>query len=984
MSVMKNKNLLKLLMIVVIAFVGVFVSVSVSADSNEDDDKNYSFYKVGSAAAAFYDEANNPLAGTNGLVKWFQDKTGYTERVNAVMTKIDVTEAGGFLGFIDENYGKGMFGAITSYLSSSSQSKGYQTFEKASNGLASGAYQYVVYGHALDTIGFDTLAVDSFDFSKIGRMVTGAILYLGYIGAVAVDGLFDVILGILQTLNPFRWFANASSMAKGAGISMPGAAGGALSGITVLVSNLYDALVSLSWIIVPVFLAILAVSILLFRKTNDLSSQLRKYATRIFFIVLGIPLLGSAYTATLDVLKNNVSGATAGTHANYILGSTLIDFQGWASDRQLAMPSGVNLKVDIKNNSAGNVDFSSVNLRSFAAAVNRYGKSALLPSDTNVSLDNKDGIEWNSNVYGSTDKDAGSSIGAALDLLGRYTTGALYQSSDFETEYKADKKGKGQGKELFEEIESFTDINKYSQLEFWAGIGGADENSNPLTASNLFKGSGNGLQAVLNGSGTTPVDPNAKDTSTVTLTYKGSGGATARGLSAMSMYNYLNTEFGNSGMTIYSPNKATSGMVKKSHHSVNIIGGSIMLSGLYFFNAAVMFFVITVIGFGYGIGMLVGGLRHGIRIVMTTPMALLGSLKAMSKFTMLVLMMIIGLIGTFFMYGIVIELLMSLNAVVEIPLSAGFQKLGLFKDSPNAIIALISISLGVATIFNIWFLFMALKMRKTFIKSIEEVFAGLIDKLFMSDGASSSLAQTRQPGKLGQLAKAGAGAAITGAGMAAGGPVAGAITKGVGDKVLNKKGDSPEAGESAESGGASNVSGGPDELEIGGFGKDEAKNLLDSSTLLVMDTQVDDSKFKKVLKDIDNDSDTGNKGRQVKHRRVIEVDEATVEKGIQDAQAKGASLVKNKDGSRTLIQRGTKKIDGKEVPIEKRTTISNKKGANGGNVVVEDILLSSNAANEKPISTDKNDVKTVSADEVKKEQKPSQDGKKKKKKKLKK
>ena len=79
-------------------------------------------------------------------------------------------------------------------------------------------------------------------------------------------------------------------------------------------------------------------------------------------------------------------------------------------------------------------------------------------------------------------------------------------------------------------------------------------------------------------------------------------------LSVLSMYNYLNSKFTESEITVSSPRSTNNSMVKYQHYSVNA-GGTGIMRFIYLIDAAALLFAISIVGYGYGFSMLVANLK---------------------------------------------------------------------------------------------------------------------------------------------------------------------------------------------------------------------------------------------------------------------------------------------------------------------------------------------------------------------------------------
>lgn len=774
---------------------GLFMTTSFAEKDDHDDD--FSFYRVASAAASYYDQTHNDKGDNKiGITKFKQDGDTVSKVEN-------IGVAGNLVGFVDEDYSKGLFGATVSKLSASSQSRSYMSFRSNEPALLA----YVQYGHALQMLGLDSTANTSLDISAIVRFIGGGLLIVAYSLAIMVSLLFKAVLTMLQALNPFAWFLGSDavnvpfrSWFSGASKHMPTA----LSGVQKLVSSLYSSMSAIGIVMIPVFFVLMVAGIILFRSGrgamgDTVGTKIRKYVTRVVFILAGIPILGASYTACLDALlsgsdSNAFSVSTSA--ANDVIGSTLVDFEAWAVNKRLALPKGITIKLNGADTVGGSIDTKkTADLRQMARNINAMSNKHLTTPTSSVSAMNGVAID----VGKESSSDNKPSVAAAYDVMIRYMTRTYYKAADLETQYKstmADKKIKSKKSSsggffswfiggsddapdsLMDLIENDSDVDNYKDANKLAGSDG----TGPYMTDN--KVGGISVKKNKNGS---------------SFTYSGNG---TKGLSTLAMYNYLTSEFSDSSVINYSNNKVAAFVMSHAHRSVSAIGGG-AVRALYVLYAIVMLLVMAIVGFGYALAVLFNMFKRGVSMVMSTPFALMGNLRAMSKVTTIVAMMIIELIGTVFTYQVVIYFLTHILDIFMIPVY------NVLKGKSNAIVPIMNAigipaastdslsgqalqigALMLAIIMLIVFAFKAMQLRKSFVKTMDEMAASLIDRIFSPNGvgaggAGSAYASRPTAGdKVANGARQIAGAAGTGLAMAGannlmkGKPLFGGLSKG--------------------------------------------------------------------------------------------------------------------------------------------------------------------------------------------------------------
>ena len=803
----------KMAKVFVLLLVGIALTLSMTTAAfakDDDKDNDFSFYKVSSAATAYYDDAHNPTSGDTKGVFNYSDNS--------------MDKAGAFVGFIDEDYESGLIGSTVSYLSGSSQSRSYDSFQEE------GLKDYVLYGHALSILGLDSTANETFDILSIARFIGGLLLMLVYTAALAADSFFAIVISILKTLNPFAWFmagvSNVSSSFSKWFDTTPETPS-VLDGVSQFITGWYTALSDLGMYVVFLlfFLSLGAMLLMWNSQKGRAGSVFRTFATRLAFICIGIPLLGGLYTASLDLAAESSWGKNFTPAANQVIASTLVDFESWAANSHLALPSGVTITVDTSDSSSGVVDAGkSTSVRGIARAIN-CKNSALEDTDSG----NK---SWTITLKDSSTAGSNNKVLGAYDVMGRYMNSAFYHASDFETTYKSTKIPAESKDAIFTAIKDHS--GKWKEYINPADKGNMFDNADEGKDTPYFNdGSKGSFNPSWSGNHKVVSYSRTNDSSGDNTNAGGMGGANSGGLSSMSLYNYLSTSFGDSSVVTYSAHKATSSLVTQSHHSVNLIGDG-MSSVLYWANAVIILFVITIIGLVYSLGLIINMIGRGIKMVSSVPFAMLGNMKAMAKVTTYTAMMIIEVLGTFFVYSLVIEILLSLSGIVETPLlEALSSRVGstvLLGGTvipgataalpPMASNALITVGLLVSSILYLWFGIKAIKLRKSIIKTIDEGVASMIDRIFTTNEHGGSMSNAQGAGQgittaptLGERAKSAAkqvaGGVAGGAGMAVGQSVMSGALGGLKDGVT--------AGsiKAAAAGGAENAGGLNEQVDSG-------------------------------------------------------------------------------------------------------------------------------------------------------------------------
>lgn len=720
-----------------------------------DDKKDFSFYKTASVAGSFYDNSSNK-SGDNYQFK----KT--PEVGDTLKEPSQMANAGAFVGYVDKDFNIFDIGSFLAQTTMGTQSRSYTVPD---NDKAVSAY--LQYGHALQALGLDTVTSNQMDFMGIGRMFIGAISLLFYIFGLLPQLLFNITIGIMQAMNPFNWILTE---AAGGAETIP-----ALSGVKGFVTDLYNAFAGMGLYVVTLIFAVgIGMSILFWRKSNNVGSHFKKFLIRVIFIAAGLPLLAMTYTAAL----NNAADAfsSSAPMANKAIASTFVDFAAWAEKSNLTLPKDTTIKVNGNSSGSGSgtVDMGGTTApQMFALKINQASNSIVDGADIDASKDASTNIIDSR----SADKNQMGRMIEVLDLLIRYMNTTRYTSGAYESYVKTLNPNVVEGTEITSNKDKYTSVDnildhKNSKIDDkYIGYmnDGSPEAYNVSVQGNsfIYKGGGT-LYHNASGSVKGSIERAVSYLKKPDATGLGTGG-----LSTISMYNYLNTKFADDTVTNYSSNKLASDYVLDTHHSVSLVGGGFM-GIIYWLNMLSILGFIGIVGSIYAFGLIGGSVKRGIKMVTSLPFASLGSIKAISKIVAITASMIIQIYGTLVVYELVVQLFIASQQIFLTPLLEGFNNgnvsaaviPGIGADYNIAIGALTGVA-GIAvmlvmTVFNFVVTIKAVKFRKTLVKSMDEAMAGWIDRFFNTDSARSNLNNR----SLGDVVRSGV---ASGAGMAAAG-----------------------------------------------------------------------------------------------------------------------------------------------------------------------------------------------------------------------
>ena len=708
----------------VLAFGVTMIGGSTHADPGKTE--KYDFYTLSSNVTAYFSDAVKP--GT---------KTGLSNDEGWTTIAQNASEGGDFLGYGDDNISS-FTGWLVSKTTGASNTVGYDSLRAISSDSdgnktsLQGALGYAQYGSLLNAMGLDSTSTGI--GLHLENMIFGFVMMLLYLLAGGIDTIFSAVVWILDLLNPFRMFFQAVSvssasmadgMTDGQGVPVW------MQSLSTWVSDWYQVLVNMSWtVLMPLFLVTFVTSAFLWKKGQALSG-LKKLLVRVVFLAFGLPLIGSLYTATLSTMKDASAGAGMG--ATRVVVSTFVDFENWAKNSRLAVPQGATLAWDGLTQAP--TGYSVNKLRQTTAAINGLAQREAFKDVSSLGVSSLGSITIEA-AKADESQDSGvnyKTYGATMGMLLRYATAQRYEASDFETAVKGTL-----GQAAASNSDNGTLVKSCATTWFGvqtdgstkAGESGDNQKCDKLKASDnpvLTVAPGSGLKADLGETGSvyTFTTPGGSDSPGARVV-KGGERVNAN-LSALSMYNYLNTSFDKNALTVYSSSNTVSQATREYHASVNLVGSS-GVNWLYWLNASTTLFCFVVLGLGYALGMLTGAVRNTLRIITAVPFATLGSLAAIAKVLIYTFTMITEIIGTMFIYRLVQEFIVSVPSIFEGGLEHMYNSLGGFGDYLR--------NSGYVTLFTaivstVVLLLLTVKMmhfRGAFVKGLNEAVTKIVDK----------------------------------------------------------------------------------------------------------------------------------------------------------------------------------------------------------------------------------------------------------------
>ena len=614
-------------------------------------------------------------------------------------------------------------------------------------------------------------------------MFAGAVVWLGYIIASGAELLFKLAISILQVTNPFNWFA------KGFNYTWTNAdEKGMFSALTNTVSGLYKLFAEFGWtVMIPLTIAIWIFMFIFTGNgrqnqtlTKSKAEKFRYFIVYFLFLAVGVPVMGTAYTAGLDALsetfnKDNVGNGGVGVDA--IIYSAYIDNKAWIENNRLYLPSDVDLTWDT---SISDVPYQNkAKVRQYALSINSLNHLDLKKATDNGSADNS----WN--LSNKQTGDSKTSEGVNTILL-RYMLGESYLPSDWETKvksYLSEAAGRGDSEDskkpgsLVNRLNaSATELTSKEGYKYIAYVNPHVQDGDPETwgvevnegwfglgktyrfgqypnifLSRGYADEGNGGFIAKNSSGAPGSSSksdrlNFESNPNATVKQGMVYGNTKATMSYLEMFNYLNSKFTATKVRVYSTNTLTSNFSRESHAAVNQVGAGYVHKFMIWINTVTLLFGVAFLAVGYAVGMVVASFKRYINLVTSIFLGTLGMQKGMVKAASATIMLIFEVVGTIVIYelaktiyiaipDILSNAISGLNngskvtstALTNIGFSAGAANMGGF--------VLVIFSLMLSVIVLVWMLLMLLRLRKPIIDMADSTFTTMIGKLFYADGS---------------------------------------------------------------------------------------------------------------------------------------------------------------------------------------------------------------------------------------------------------
>lgn len=702
-------------------------------------------YSISTALSAYVSNTLSPNAGENQIDHKLPDTFG-------------PGNAGALLGYGDKK--KGFEEGIISDMSKTSSAIAYKALEDEST---KDLMNYARYGRLLQQMGIDEYGIKTTSFSW--RTITGSFMMVVFFLSLLCSEMFSWFIDLLIVLNPFRFFVNIGDAAGGSlqtwvstldeeqlsPVLQPLVRSELFGRVTDLISSIYDVLTSWSWgLVIPFSLAILIASLFLgsklFKKKSQSGQNARKIGVwlgRVAFIAIGIPFLGVLYTSTLYHFSSQTGASNSSS--TEIVASTFVDFEAWAEKSRLSPVNGSVFEVSTNGDDVGGhpTDGTLSHLRQTVLALNNENGAVTLDK----KLNGHDELSWNQDALSKNTASDKTVIGQCTSLLTGYMNNAFYYPSDWETVvgatmtnmtdegYKTGRR-KGGEEEDFPETEQdektyYNMFDAVNEFDDWKGRSLDDNTAIFNPNSGKWKSDVGSFNILNNG------DLNVTNLGSDELRFtssvpeEGSRPDKVGGLSTMSMYNFLSSKFGGDGVVMYSNANAVNMGSRYAHRSVTLVGNG-LLGALYYANAFVLMLILAIIGMYYMIGSVMNILKKGFSVLSSLPTAALGALKSIATVISISISMMLEVCMVGFLYTMIESLMGAVLDMLEIAVTNAIHggvattTIQLFGTSVTITTASIGMYLFGTTIGMLFFGYMLKKYYRVWLRVCDMV----TDKIF--------------------------------------------------------------------------------------------------------------------------------------------------------------------------------------------------------------------------------------------------------------
>jgi hypothetical protein len=649
------------------------------------------------------------------------------------------------------------------------------------------APHYVAYGNALRRLGLDETGIPA---DNGFRNILGTVAQLVFILTLSVSKMFQLLFALVKAFNPFQFFETVgqygalglADVSNEADAAMGSIGAGGMSVGMQSVRNFFGQIFSLFLelgltVMIPLSILIFILGFFLFKNQRQQAGQnVKKIVTKILFLAVGIPIIGSTYTSLLNGVET--ISIINDDFITYAVATSFVDFEGWAKVGSMApilYADGTPFDVVYTDTAARTDTVPSSNawknLRQMAVSINlNYGQLTDVAGENEAHYTVSPVFNAGSNggMNPATTKLASENGGKvkltegmtfARELIDRYQRGDVLTAADYAGYVR------GRLPETVDHSLEFRDMlmlassrNSFStgSIEKITGVSGklvvtgvgevtAGKTEWKEVAAKRFFASyeiGNAGYNFWNDGGIT----STSDESGITFE-AGTGARKATGWSwsnfytkgdpyvwqgmnpgftTMSTFGYLTSEFSPTGMTVQYEAGAPSAESIAHHYSVNLIGGSALAQMVVFFNFIALLGGYVILAFTYIFMAGVDTILRGFDAMAAAIMAALGSYKSVAKFIAIVVSLFLQLFVSIIFYAMLVDIMFVVIGLIDAitdSLITELQKVaveaGIGNDSIYGEMFFI-MSVGLSAIVTFMFVKGAVTWRKAVLGTLNE------------------------------------------------------------------------------------------------------------------------------------------------------------------------------------------------------------------------------------------------------------------------
>ena len=686
----------------------------------------------------------------------------------------------------------------------------YDSFEQTAPVDTEPFRQYANLGRVLNALGLDQTNANAFDVNI--RKVVGTVMTALYLLANFINEFWIFVINILELANPFRLFTGvdkADALLSGMTGVTPGTetdyrhhifgdADSGMAAISGFIKDFYTVLQTNAFTLtIPLILVCSIFIWLVVHKGRGGGKTVKNTVIRLVFAAIGVPIMLSCYTTVIQMVK------TMTIHSSYltsdIVTSTFFDFEKHVGNSFCTLLAQDDIKAAYS--SAGDIDLSILNkARGICAKLNddkvveSYGNMLKIHSALPLihmsgvpDVDSTSGINAYNEEYLKqlwepsesdgkiADDDQAKYHAMVLDMLNRYTEGTKvsagsvadryvlhYNSVFMPSGHSGDHPAlslpvllvSSKWEYFLPQISNGIKSNiKYGaatiSTAWYQAMSRSRFKDNPATVSN--GGGGGGQYDIAEAELLNMTSALWGKSARIGRT---AGASDPSGLSFMAMYNYLSSSFDEDEIHVYSAKDTKANSQKVEHYAVNIVGSELMRI-VFLANAIILLVASSVIGYVYGISLIVSNFKAMIRMIPNIFVGTLGSMRGIASALIMTAGLVFDVLITCVVYNLGMQLVAYSFSLICGPICELMSDLFSTKWGIFAVVS------GIVSIaFIAFYIKKMIDYRYAICMVANDAVTGIVNKMLGTNVNASAVAVTTQPST--KMMAAGVGAIAAG------------------------------------------------------------------------------------------------------------------------------------------------------------------------------------------------------------------------------